>query len=100
MEKEINRKLIFRESAKNLFQKIIKTNYNKVNLDFKNVDFMSRSFAQEYIYQRGNKNLEITEKNLSPFVEGLLNVVEHDYIKHSKKRNIDKLNMTKLNVNQ
>jgi hypothetical protein len=88
MEKEIYRTLILRDSAKTFFQKIIKENYNKVNLDFKNLDFMSRSFAQEYIYQRDNKNIEITEENLSPFIEGLLNVVEKDYIKHSKKLNL------------
>jgi hypothetical protein len=59
---------------------------------------MSRSFAQEYIYQRGNKSLEITEENLFPFVEGLLNVVEQDYIKHSKKRNNNKVNVINLTV--
>jgi hypothetical protein len=72
------------QSARSFFEKILNKKYNKVNLDFKNVEFMSRSFVQEYVYQRSNKKLEITEENLSPFVEGLLNVVEQDYIKHSK----------------
>ncbi|MDR3291502.1 MAG: DUF4325 domain-containing protein [Methanobrevibacter sp.] len=80
LEKEISRKLIIRQSARSLFEKIRNENLNNVILDFTGVDFISRSFAQEYIYQRGDKNFEVIEENMIPFIENMLNVVEKDYI--------------------
>ena len=81
--KEVNlrntfaKKLGMRTTAKKLFDDI---QYEKeVILNFENVEFMSRSFAQEYVFQKHNSNVEITEANMNDFVKGLLNIVEEDY---------------------
>ena len=81
--KEVNlkdtfaKKLGMRTTAKRLFDDI--QNESVVVLNFKDVEFMSRSFAQEYIYQKYNSNVEITEENMNDFVKELLDVVEEDY---------------------
>jgi hypothetical protein len=80
MEKEISKKLILRRSTISLFEKIRNENFKGVVFDFTGVDFMSRSFAQEYVYQRGDKNIEVIEENMDPFVEQMLCVVEKEYI--------------------
>ena len=41
---------------------------------------MSRSFAQEYVFQKHNSNIEIKEENMNDFVKELLEVVEEDYV--------------------
>lgn len=81
--KEVNlkdtfaKKLGMRTTAKRLFDDI--QNESEVILNFKDVEFMSRSFAQEYVFQKHNSNVEITEQNMNDFVKGLLDVVEEDY---------------------
>lgn len=40
---------------------------------------MSRSFAQEYVYQKHNSKIHITESNMFDFINNLLEVVEEDY---------------------
>ena len=52
-----------------------------MNCDFESVEFVSRSFAQEYIQQKYNSNFKVTETNMCDFVAGLMNVVEKDYMK-------------------
>lgn len=77
LENTFAKKLGMRTTAKRLFDDI--KNEKKVVLNFQDVEFMSRSFAQEYIFQKHNSNVEITEKNMNDFVKGLLDVVEEDY---------------------
>ena len=82
--KEVNlkdtfaKKLGMRTTAKKLFDDI--QNESEVILNFKDIEFMSRSFAQEYVFQKYNSNVEITEENMNDFVKGLLEVVEEDYV--------------------
>ncbi|MBE6505306.1 MAG: DUF4325 domain-containing protein [Methanobrevibacter millerae] len=81
--KEVNlkdafaKKLGMRTTAKKLFDDI--QNEKEVILNFKDIEFMSRSFAQEYVFQKYNSNVEITEENMNDFVKGLLEVDEDDY---------------------
>lgn len=81
--KEVNlrdtfaKKLGMRTTAKKLFDDI--QSEKKVVLNFQDVEFMSRSFAQEYIFQKYNSDIEIIEKNMNDSVKGLLDVVEEDY---------------------
>ena len=39
---------------------------------------MSRSFAQEYVFQKHNCNTKITEANMSESIKQLLNIVSED----------------------
>lgn len=49
-------------------------------LDFENIEFMSRSFAQEYVYQKkNNSKSEITEINMAESIEKLLQLADREY---------------------
>ena len=77
LEKTFARKLGMRTTAMKLFQDL--EDETEAILDFKDVEFMSRSFAQEYVHQKHNSKVHIIESNMSDFVKGLLEVVEEDY---------------------
>lgn len=51
----------------------------EVILDFTNVEFISRSFAQEYVFLRHHSKTHIIEKNMNDFIKGLMEVVEEDF---------------------
>ena len=84
VEKRINlretyaKKLGMRTTAKSLFQDLDNQS-DVIVLNFKDIEFMSRSFAQEYVYQKKISGFRIGEVNMSEFVRGLLDVVEEDY---------------------
>lgn len=50
-------------------------------MNFKNIEFMSRSFAQEYVFQKHNCNTKITEVNMSESIKQLLYIVSEDFEK-------------------
>lgn len=64
-------------TAKKIFNKI--NSYDNVILDFEGIEFMSRSFAQEYIFQRHYSKSEITETNMITSIKRLLEIVEEDF---------------------
>ncbi len=78
IEQELNKKLSRRSTARSFF-KNLDISFPKIIIDFTNVEFISRSFAQEYIYQKNNIDTEIIETNMVNFVENMMNVVEEDY---------------------
>lgn len=77
LEKTFAKKLGLRTTAMKLFQDL--EGETEAILNFKNIEFMSRSFAQEYVYQKHNSKVHIIESNMSEFVEGILKVVQKDY---------------------
>lgn len=77
LEKTFAKKLGMRTTAKKLFNDL--ENETEAILNFKDIEFMSRSFAQEYVYQKHNSKVHIIESNMSDFIKGLLEVVEEDY---------------------
>lgn len=79
LEKSFAKKLGLGITAKKIFQDL-DDEFDVLILNFEDVEFMSRTFAQEYIYQKNKSNLSIKEENMSDFIKGLLNVVEEDYI--------------------
>ncbi|KZX15765.1 hypothetical protein MBCUT_12680 [Methanobrevibacter cuticularis] len=81
IEKEIYKKLGMRESAESFF-KNLDNDVPTIIIDFDNVEFMSRSFAQEYIYQKTQRKNKIEETNMSKFVKSMYDVVCNDYKKH------------------
>lgn len=78
--KMINSNLGMRSSAKNFFEDLNNISNTKLVINFENVKFMSRSFAQEYVQQKKRTNKIIIEKNKPKDVQCMLNVV-----KNSKK---------------
>lgn len=79
LEERYPKKLGMGPTAKKLFQEI---NMEKeVILNFKNIEFMSRSFAQEYVFQKYNTNTQITEINMDDSIKQLLEIVQEDFEK-------------------
>ena len=47
---------------------------------------MSRSFAQEYVFQKYNSKIDITEINMSHSIRQLLDIVSEDFEETCLKR--------------
>lgn len=77
LEKEYNKKLGMGPTAKKIFQRI--NDESEVILNFENIEFMSRSFAQEYVSQKHHTNCNITEINMSDSIKKLLEIVDEDF---------------------
>lgn len=79
LEEKYSKKLGVGPTAKKLFQEI--NNETSVILNFKNIEFMSRSFAQEYVFQKHNSETQIEEINMDESIQRLLEVIEDDFNK-------------------
>lgn len=79
LEEKYSKKLGVGPTAQKLFEEI--KNEENVVINFENIEFMSRSFAQEYIFQKHNTTTKIEEINMIESIEKLLDVVEDDFIK-------------------
>ncbi|MBQ2654479.1 MAG: DUF4325 domain-containing protein [Methanobrevibacter sp.] len=77
LEESYPKKLGMGPTAKKLFQEI--KNEKEVTLNFRNITFMSRSFAQEYVFQKHNTSCEITEINMDSSIKQLLEIVQEDF---------------------
>lgn len=77
LEEKYAKKLGIGPTAKKLFEEIEKE--PSVVLNFENIEFMSRSFAQEYVFQKHNCEIEIEEINMNNSIKQLLEVVEEDF---------------------
>ena len=64
-------------TAKKIFSEI--NSYEEAILNFRDIEFMSRSFAQEYIVQKHLSQTKIIERNMECSIKKLLEVVEEDY---------------------
>ena len=79
LDENYPKKLGMAPTTKKLFQEI---NVEKeVILNFKNIKFISRSFAQEYVFQKHNTNTTIDEINMDDSIKQLLEIVEEDFEK-------------------
>ncbi|KZX17292.1 hypothetical protein [Methanobrevibacter filiformis] len=71
----INSNLGMRFAAEDLFNNLI-NDAPEIVMNFENVNFMSRSFAQEYVYQKEkNNSITIIEKNMPQNVKEMINIV-------------------------
>ena len=77
LEEKYPKKLGMGPTAKKLFQEI--KNDDEIILNFKNIKFMSRSFAQEYVFQKHKNTCKIIETNMDPSIEQLLEIVQEDF---------------------
>jgi len=65
-----------RLSATDFFKKLKSKKNKKVEIDFKDVEFISRSFAHEYLKQKQNIHKEIHELNMPKNVKEMLDIVK------------------------
>ena len=72
----LNESLEMNFIADDLFKYINNLKEDEICLDFKDIEFMSLSFTQEYIYQKNKSLKKIKEENLSKDVESMLKLVE------------------------
>ncbi len=61
---KVMKTLALRSNADLLFDSIEKSKQKQVIVDFSNIDFMSRSFAQQYIMRKKRSLKKIIEKNI------------------------------------
>ena len=76
LEKEIDSDLGSRNKIEELY-KNIDSNVSKVVMNFKGVEFMGRSFAQEYLKQKHLINKEIREIRVPQNVDSVLKLVKN-----------------------
>lgn len=79
LKEKYPKKLGMGPTAKKLFQEI--NTEKEVILNFKNITFMSRSFAQEYVFQKHNTKTQIDEINMDNSIKHLLEIVQEDFDK-------------------
>ena len=67
----------FGETAKIIFSKV--NAYEEAIIDFESIEFISRTFAQEYVAQKYLSKTKITEVNVADNIEKLLELVTAEY---------------------
>lgn len=75
----INPNLGMTSSAKHLFNFINNSTFSIFTIDFTDVDFMGRAFAQEYLSQKKHTRKIVTEVNQPENVWRMFKVVEKDF---------------------
>ncbi len=79
LSEKLNPHLGMNFAAKELFDEINSSNINSYIFDFSNVIFMSRSFTQEYIFQKLKTDKEIVEVNVPDDAQKMFDVVSKDF---------------------
>lgn len=76
LKKQLSTHLSLRDSANQLFDAIEMNQCNKVELDFKGVQTISRSFAQQFLSRIQTSDKEITYVNETNNIKMMFDVVE------------------------
>jgi L-arabinose isomerase len=70
--------LRYRDTAKKVVESLPETLESPVTIDFAKIDFASRSFLQELLYDLDCR--EVTFENRSEFVERLMEIIQRDAV--------------------
>ena len=73
--KEFGNNILTRSSIDYLFRKISELNNKYIIIDFKNVKFISRSSAAEYLKLKEKIDKALVEQNMSDEVKSMFNLV-------------------------
>lgn len=76
IKNEINTALDFNKSATDLFDKINDIDESNFIMDFEDIFYISRSFAQAYYASKKRSSKQITEINLSDDVKPMMEMIE------------------------
>ncbi len=76
ISEEVSNYLITRTDLKNLFDNIDRLSDEEIIIDFKDVSFISRSCADEYLKLKNKINKKIDESNLMSDVRIMFEVVK------------------------
>ncbi len=82
LNKVIGENILTRNSIASLFErKINRSKKEEIIIDFKNVKFMSRSGAAEYLKLREESDKRIIERNMSDEIKSMFSLVEKQFKK-------------------
>lgn len=76
IKNETGNVLVTRESIQLLFKNINKLKDKEIIFDFKDVNFMSRSGADEYLKQKNRCNKNIVDLNQPKRIRSMIQIVE------------------------
>jgi len=76
IKEKISENLSLRDFARTFFIQLNKSTYDSLIIDFKGVNFMSRSFAQEYLDRKTESEKQIKEINMLSDIEKMFEVVK------------------------
>lgn len=85
LSQEFGNNIFTRKTISAFFEKINSQKEAEIVLDFKGVDFISRSCADEYLKQKEESNKKIIERNMSKEVCSMFNAVQNQYEKEGVK---------------
>jgi anti-anti-sigma regulatory factor len=85
VHKEIGELLMLRSTVAPIFRKLARLPSHRVIVDFSGVEFMSRSFADEYLAAKAACQKKINERNLSSEVRRMLQLVSSQRESSSSK---------------
>ena len=81
LSQEFGNNIFTRKTISAFFEKINSQKEAEIVLDFKGVDFISRSCADEYLKQKEESNKKVIERNMSKEVCSMFNAVQNQYEK-------------------
>lgn len=74
LKKEIGPDLGSRQKIEELY-KSISDDVSKVIMNFEGIEFMGRSFAQEYLNRKHVASFEVSEKNMPDDIEKMFEII-------------------------
>ena len=83
LSEEYGEILSTRSTAREIFNRTNKFKLKKVELDFTNIEFISRSFCDEFLKQKEKSNKEVECTNINQEVKDMLKIVAK---KHPRKK--------------
>lgn len=81
ISEKIHPNLGMNQAAKELFDEINQSNFDEIQIDFEKIIFMSRSFTQEYLFQKLTSEKKIIEINVPENIQKMFEVVSKDFEK-------------------
>lgn len=81
LSQEFGNNIFTRKTISTFFEKINSQEETEIKLDFKGIEFISRSCADEYLKQKEESNKKIVEVNMSKEVCSMFNAVQNQYEK-------------------
>lgn len=80
LNKEFGKNILTRNSMVSFFnEKINSSKEDEIVIDFKNIEFISRSSAAEYLKLREESNKNLIEENMSNEIKSMFNIVENQF---------------------
>jgi len=81
LSQEFGNNIFTRNTISSFFEKINHTKEAEITLDFKDIEFISRSCADEYLKQKEDSEKQVIERNMSNEVCSMFNAVKNQYDK-------------------